>query len=892
MRMNRKLITLIVVAAMVLAMAPAAFAGTFSDVPSDASYASAVERLAALGFIDGVGGGKYDPESTYTRAQFAALTVKLLGLRSAADAGKGATAFSDVAADHWSSGWVNVATSMGIVRGMGDGTFAPDAPVTHAQALTMIVRALGYEPALKGTWPINVLVKAAELSLTSGVNVIANLPASRGEVAIFANNGLEVPMMIQVGAGDQVKYVVSGTEDTDEKTLLTGSVGKTVEGQVTDTAERVDGKVKVNEITLKPETGNSKTYKVSAGVNVVGLLGKTIEAALRTVSGSDVIVGISDTDDEDFSSKIVKSVTVSGSVYTMELCDSYDAIDNDYDGCDSRQVASDLYLNNKKIADPMDIPGSPSTRAQVKLNDDDKVHVAVVQEWTDADLVSEVNTSKQQINMKVGSREELKDYDVLVVRNGRTAGFGDIAANDVIYVRKDTTRERAVIYAYSNSVSGKFGGANSKSDPKRVTIDSERYFLDPQHVVSTNDGDDYDKDVADVAANATVTAYRDAVGRVFAIRTGTAAAAETVNYALAHRVRQNAQIDPDYAEVSLVLASGSRVEYRANDDTKVNGATQDVEGDNDASDNVANALTTGSGITVTPGNDANQTNTFDELLLVTYKLDDDGRTLIEIKNVTGVLSSDPITSALGDDPVFDDERDRIDDIKVDSGLVVFDAKAWTGSNPSDVKVRTWNAIEKATSPEGDYFVDGRVKVLVLNSYGTLAGAIPRSAIAGVPQWLGGDTYELKVNTKGEDKTYSAKSAKWEVVITGHSTCTSGTPCNMETVADNVYLSKGDVAEVEQAGTTIEVTILKAATPDVGVKKYEVKNHNKSDEGLTLYTTAGETKYYYDADDVVIYDARGTVKKATVDDIGKGDWVKVYTKGATNLIEVIVIVNED
>ena len=47
--------------------------------------------------------------------------------------------FTDVDASHWAKNYIQTAYNLGIIAGMGDGTFAPDAPVTYEQALKMVV---------------------------------------------------------------------------------------------------------------------------------------------------------------------------------------------------------------------------------------------------------------------------------------------------------------------------------------------------------------------------------------------------------------------------------------------------------------------------------------------------------------------------------------------------------------------------------------------------------------------------------------------------------------------------------------------------------------------------------------------------------------------------------
>ena len=80
-------------------------AAHFTDVPADAWYARAVEALASLGMVEGVGGGKFAPERTITRAEVTAITNRLLDRAADEDyvddhAGE-LRQFPDVSASYW-----------------------------------------------------------------------------------------------------------------------------------------------------------------------------------------------------------------------------------------------------------------------------------------------------------------------------------------------------------------------------------------------------------------------------------------------------------------------------------------------------------------------------------------------------------------------------------------------------------------------------------------------------------------------------------------------------------------------------------------------------------------------------------------------------------------------
>lgn len=161
----------IILALMLLCITTGAYASGFSDVPANAVYADALNRVSSLGIVSGDGNGQFRPDGLLTRDQFAKLIVVTSGLQSMADTMKGATIFPDVVSNGWSSGYINAAVNKGFITGMPDGTFHPGDSVTFAQACTVMIRALGYtDQDIQGLWPRNYIGKAADLGLTTGIN--------------------------------------------------------------------------------------------------------------------------------------------------------------------------------------------------------------------------------------------------------------------------------------------------------------------------------------------------------------------------------------------------------------------------------------------------------------------------------------------------------------------------------------------------------------------------------------------------------------------------------------------------------------------------------------------------------------------------------------------------
>ena len=110
----------------------------FGDVDDGAWYAEAVHTLASLGILNGVGGGRYEPERAITRAEFTAIAMRF----AKAPAG-GETCFTDVHESDWFYADVAGAVQYGWIEGYGDGTFRPGSSITRAEVTAIVNRMLG-----------------------------------------------------------------------------------------------------------------------------------------------------------------------------------------------------------------------------------------------------------------------------------------------------------------------------------------------------------------------------------------------------------------------------------------------------------------------------------------------------------------------------------------------------------------------------------------------------------------------------------------------------------------------------------------------------------------------------------------------------------------------------
>lgn len=121
----------------------------FGDLDSGAWYHDGVHYCLEKGLMQGFSDGLFRPDGETTRAQLAMILWRLEG----SPAVETAPEFDDVDPDAWYIGAVRWASAEGVVRGFGDGRFAPDEAVTREQMAAILCRCaarLGHDVSADG----------------------------------------------------------------------------------------------------------------------------------------------------------------------------------------------------------------------------------------------------------------------------------------------------------------------------------------------------------------------------------------------------------------------------------------------------------------------------------------------------------------------------------------------------------------------------------------------------------------------------------------------------------------------------------------------------------------------------------------------------------------------
>lgn len=846
LRKANKWVSLLVALAFIVSLA-VPFAGNApvanAAVTKTVNLDQVVQRLNAIGLVQGYPDGTWGLDRQITRAEFAAIVVRALGMENASNSAKGATRFSDVPADHWASGYINLATGNGIIKGYPDGTFKPDANVNYAEAVTMLVRALGYEPAVAasaGAWPNNYLSKGGELGVLDDVS-FANwsTAAVRGDVFLMLDNSLDVGIMKQTSYGTEVSY-----QESDE-TLLSKYLKITVLDEdwadkndeelplVAKTARTDMDTLKANELQFanyKP----SKVFTAIAGINPNDFLGKHVQV---WINDDDEIVYMAFSEDEELLVDIIDSEVT-----------KYPPAGDYKGGIDLKKAnkvyefASDdpvIYVNNVKITKDELFSGTYNLKDAnigVVLNKDDKIVAADIFDYvhpgvngSEVWLVKDVNTQDEIVEFYADTdgaedSKDLSGLDYLVVKNGQLASLADLKPFDVVNAFPGAN-DNWYLVATDKKVSGQASVATSdrtKVSSYDIYVDGKKYDVNFGLTFSSDNNETIEEpDPADLddLEGLTVTAYLDNAGWVrHVVTTQEVAGAKNMAIISSSPVKE---YSTNKYTVSLLKADGQEVTvtfdpkdvdfYYYRGTTKVGPVADDtfkaivatnmksvvdgVYGVYKMSDGTQVTLQIGGGST--DGNPNDESETW--LIPVEYKLSSSGK-LTQL-----VLRNDLLNFASGGNLVLDEDDDTATingkTFRATGDTVVFDlTDGLDYTDVSDVRyyslddpaVTNWSAVESKSGVKLAAKTDkDKLEYLyVVEISGTLAAKGQYGIVTNLTVKGGDDALEI-LGMDGKKTVYVINST-----ISGSPSVKKGDFVYYEVNADNEI----DVGVIARSGS--------------------------------------------------------------------------------------------
>ena len=489
----KKVLSIVLSLVMVICMMPVmAFAATSNAAYSDISgekCEGAVNVLDALGVVDGYEDGTYRPDQTVTRAEMAKLIITALGVADYASATN--SSYSDMALAQWAIPYVEYATNLNIVEGVGGGRFSPGNPVTYEQAATMIVRALGFTDEcneMNGTWPAIYVQKATALGLFNNVSNGGSTGANRGDIAVMLYNALTVPEVYADNDGQTNKKV--GSDGGDVTMMDTLNVNGSSEYKIVTNA---DADTAVNSIAGYVGAAAEVIYNQDGDVLALSDIKTTFLTGKYKSNG--------------------KFEADNGTTYSIATSDAYKVFSDKDKGTVTSAPEDGVVtvVNNissdalKKFADT-DADNTFTVAATVSGKTITGIYS--IGSWTvsardrvDSSDISQIERNQKLLSKKFPLNDDQEIDTGAFILNG-VDSLDKIEADNVVYVYEGDG-EITRVDVGTETVTGTI---SKKSDTK-VTIDGTGYeFSDCSAIAATS---------SDLAAGNEVTLYLDYAGDIY-----------------------------------------------------------------------------------------------------------------------------------------------------------------------------------------------------------------------------------------------------------------------------------------------------------------------------------------------------------------------------------------
>lgn len=857
MRKIKRIIALVTVAMFLLSLAaPAAMAATKED---------AFGRLNALKVAVGDANGDPQYDKNFTRAEAAAIMVNLQGMNAAIAAAKGPTRFKDVPASHWASGVINLAVGAGIIKGYPDGTYKPDSNVTYAEMSAMLVGVLGYTPKLQGTWPANVIGKAAQLGLLDGVSVTDyNAAAVRSNVFLAADNALDTKPL---------KETKDGYEE-DTKTLMESklNVTKKTEGYVTNVPNYGADKGKVQiDPTPNAVPANSDDFSVTVadGVDANAHWGEKVVAWVK--------------DDKAFFFDVK---TDAASIIYDELDANYNAgtdkvtlkaKDKDYG------FAAGAAINRNFVTGAAKATLVKGDKVKVVL--DSNGRIAYMEAWNyNKAIVDEVKTADEKIILKTPAGSiELKNDVFSIVKNGKIATLADIKSGDVLDWVENGAQTITNIFASDAVKTGKLTAAAQGTSNYTLTVgdatvksigdNAAPSATDPDVMLSDDGGKTFTAangaDGFKAYFNKDVTVKLNKDGKAFAVISTTASDENSSEFPIFVRAVAGEEGLDDYTYIKAGKFDGTNVNYKVTKDTDVN-STDVVEaklGHTPIAPDPTGHIITNGAARVEAGILNND--------LVKVALTSDGKAVDYIKTYTTGVVTNGGSANIG----IDKDNDLItinDGIATVAYKVTEETKIIKLKANGDVASVSWAGLESLS-------VGGNIALSGVNTLKAVTDAGKAKYIVIYDDIT--VTTDFKYGVQSSHGSDATLGSFVEVDMNGTYTKYKGTFVYADKTMIRFKVSTdnkiSNMTTVNSPRVTNSIYATVATTNAASYATFVVKDVDKTNHILKLHDYNGtselSTDLYITYDpNVQVYSLKGgTLKDKKIEDLSSGDYVKLF-----------------
>ncbi len=303
MHLKKKILSLLLAAAVLLGSAPAALAA------SSASDSVIEEVIRATGIMVGDESGDMNLNNTVTRAEYAKMLVSASTYKDKVSGASNSSPFKDVPYTHWAAGYIKTAVEQGWLTGYLDGSYKPDNTVTLEEAATGVLKLLGYTSEdFSGSYPYGQLALYESLGLDVNVTASQGTAMTRRNMMYLFYNLLNAETKDGQVYAQTLGYTLNENDEIDYLSMVSDTMEGpyVVEGSLSDIVSGEDKTVYRN--------GYASTADAIRKYDVVYYNDSTIWAYANAVTGTYQSASPS--------AASPTSVTVAGVSYEIETSDA------------------------------------------------------------------------------------------------------------------------------------------------------------------------------------------------------------------------------------------------------------------------------------------------------------------------------------------------------------------------------------------------------------------------------------------------------------------------------------------------------------------------------------------------------------------------------------------